>query len=317
MKKSFLFLSVYFVFGFCYAQNDLFFSHQALMPSYYNPATVGIDQNASVSFVYRNQWVGYVPTDPTQGGAPNTQLLNFSLPAVGLPIAGLGINVSSDRLGPVTNVQVQASTAIKFNLRYGSLQLGIMPGLYFKSIGSDLDFNDNKNEPLASVAGESQVKFSLGGGIYYQHANGSYLGLGVLNSLEPNFDFGVQSSNNLEQRTFVLHGGLQYNVGSSFSLMPNVNLRSNLSSLTADVGALLYYKSRLWSGLSYRLEEAATLYLGYALLQNKLKVGYAFDYIVQNRNAKSNTSHEIFIRYNLPEFVLGGRKTIKTPRFVF
>ena len=316
MRKYFLFLSFGLTITLGFSQNDLFFSHQALMPAYYNPAWVGSSDIGALSVVYRNQWTGYVPTDASQGGAPTTQLLNLSLPASGLPIAGIGVNVSNDKLGAETNFQMQISTSIKWNLRFGVLQVGIMPGLYSKTIGDQLDPNDPTDGAIPNGR-ESQVKFNLGGGLYFRDDKGSYLGLGILNALQPNFDFGLSNANILEKRTFVLHGGLFYQLGDNFSLIPNVNIRTNLIGISADLGALLYYKSRLWTGLAYRKEEAAILYLGYGLLQNKLKIGYSFDYIVENKGAKSATSHEIFIRYNLPELVLGGRKTIKTPRFVF
>ena len=317
MKKSFLFLSLFFIYSLSgFSQNNLFFSHQALMTSYYNPALVGVDQSGSVSFVYRNQWTGYLPTDESQGGAPNTQLLNFVLPAHNLPITGLGINLSKDQLGPETNFQLQISTAVKLDLRFGVLQFGIMPGLYSKTLGNNLDWVD-PSDPFNTNTIESQIKFNLGGGIYFQSTKGAFIGLAVLNGLEPNFDFGIPFASNSEKRTYVLHGGLKYAIGENLSLQPNFNLRSNLSSMTVDIGALLYYKSRIWTGLAYRQEEAAILFLGYTLLQNKLRVGYSFDYVVENQGAKNSTSHELFVRYNLPELVLGGRKTIKTPRFVF
>jgi hypothetical protein len=52
-------------------------------------------------------------------------------------------------------------------------------------------------------------------------------------------------------------------------------------------------------------------------MENQLKFGYAFDYVVKDREAKEVTSHEIYIRYNLPDLIFGGRKAVKTPRFNF
>jgi len=37
---------------------------------------------------------------------------------------------------------------------------------------------------------------------------------------------------------------------------------------------------------------------------------------VHNSQAKKATSQEIYIRYDLLDFVLGGKKKVKTPRFI-
>ena len=48
---------------------------------------------------------------------------------------------------------------------------------------------------------------------------------------------------------------------------------------------------------------------------NALEIGYGFDYIVHDQEAKQPTSHEIRIGYTLPVSPFGGKKVIRTPRF--
>ena len=56
--------------------------------------------------------------------------------------------------------------------------------------------------------------------------------------------------------------------------------------------------------------------LGLNLLKdNSLRAGYSFDYVIQNRDAKQATSHEIMVSYALPVGVYGEKKIIRTPRF--
>ena len=50
--------------------------------------------------------------------------------------------------------------------------------------------------------------------------------------------------------------------------------------------------------------------------KNRLKLGFALDLVVQDSQAKKATSQEIYIRYDLLDFVLGGKKKVKTPRFI-
>ena len=76
------------------------------------------------------------------------------------------------------------------------------------------------------------------------------------------------------------------------------------------------YKERMWGGLSFRQGDAMIALLGYSILKdNSLKLGYAFDYTIKARDAKSTTSHEIMLSYELPMLSAGGKKIIRTPRF--
>ena len=69
-------------------------------------------------------------------------------------------------------------------------------------------------------------------------------------------------------------------------------------------------------GASYRYDEAIVGFLGYHFLKkNKLFIGYAFDYVVHNVNAKAPISHELIVKYDLPTPQL--KKPIRTPRFFY
>ena len=58
-------------------------------------------------------------------------------------------------------------------------------------------------------------------------------------------------------------------------------------SYTLDLGAIAYLRDKMWGGITYRLEESANFLIGYNLLKdNALKVGYSFEYVIQNREAK-------------------------------
>ncbi len=300
-------------FGQLKAQNSLFLSHQMLVPSSFNPGALGAESVSNLIFVYRNQWTGYSPNFYSNGGAPNTQMLCFNVPIQGIPLTGFGLNISNDNLGAENNFQIHFQTAFQIRLNFASLYLGVTSGLYSKVLrGNELNFNDPE-DPLKSEITQSQLKPDFGFGAWYVSNQGYYLGLSTLNTLEPNFDFGYGKI----ERSYTLSAGTQYKLTPDFILRPNLNVRSDLSEVTFDVGSMVYYQTKLWTGVSYRLEESLMAFVGYGLLQNQLKVGYAFEYIVHNRAAKNSTSHEILIKYLLPELVFGGRKSVKTPRFSF
>ena len=90
-----------------------------------------------------------------------------------------------------------------------------------------------------------------------------------------------------------------------FLLRPSFLLRANpnnFSNYTLDISAIAEYQDRMWGGVAFKRSEAISILLGYSFLEDgKLRAGYSFDYIVKEQDAKEPTSHEIFIRYNLPD----------------
>ncbi len=294
------------------AQQNPFFSHFALNPTYYNPGYIGVEDYAYAIAMYRNQWVGY-----PGGAAPSTQMLTFSAP-IKWKLSGLSVNVINDNLGPVSNIQAQFGIGYKTDLRIGTISIGVMPGIYSKTLnGEELIFND-PNDPFNTGNSESQISPDLAAGIYYQSRKKYFIGLGVTNLLNPSFNFGVEGLLNEVRRTYNLSAGTSYNIRRGISLAPAAIVRTDLQTYTLDIGSMLYFKERIWGGLTYRLEESANILFGYSFFENKtLKAGYSFEYIIQEREAKQPVSFEVFLRYDLPNIMIGGKKQVHTPRYRF
>jgi hypothetical protein len=75
------------------------------------------------------------------------------------------------------------------------------------------------------------------------------------------------------------------------------------------------YNQQYWAGVNYRWQDAASVLIGGNFLRNTVKVGYAIDIVNFGTIAKSNTSHEIFLRYSFARPKLGKKSIIKTPRY--
>ncbi len=313
--RSLIFITVLTLGLRVVGQDQLFFNHYMFNPAFYNPAWVGSEPVSSVAFQYRSQWTGYSTSFDGAGGAPNSQLLSLAIPVMNFPISGLGINVSNDALGTLSDQQIQFTASMAKELRSGTLRLGVMPGIYSKTI-SQLRFN--QADPLDPGA-ESQFRPSLTSGLFYQNTRKFSIGFSVMNIIQSSFDFSNDSINeNLLVRSYLFHGSKSITFNEDITIVPSSIIRTDLTRVTFDISTMVFYKQKMWAGLSYRMEEALSLFLGYSLLKdNVLKVGYSFDYVIHDRDAKQATSNEILVRYNLPNLIFGGRKSIKTPRFAF
>ena len=312
-------LLLIFTSHFGFGQNDLFFNHYMFNPSYYNPAWVGTEDQAFAAAHHRSQWAGYDATfDPD--GAPTTQLMSLVVP-VQSTFSGFGLSVSNDKTGPLNSVQARISVSIKREFGFGDISIGLMPAINVSSINIDYwrftEADDKIIQQLIQQGGGSELRPNLHAGIFFQSGKDYFAGVSVENILQPGFDFGTVASNQIPLN-YILMGGTSFGLMRDLVLNPTILVRSDLNTYTYDMSAIAVYQERMWGGLAFRRAESLSLLLGYSFLEdNKLKAGYSFDYVVKDKEAKQPTSHEVFIRYDLPDLVFGGRKTVKTPRFTF
>ena len=92
-------------------------------------------------------------------------------------------------------------------------------------------------------------------------------------------------------------------------------IKSDFKTVSPEVGALVTYNSSFWGGVNYRWQDAVSFLIGGNFLNNKVRAGYAFDYVVFGTPAKAPTSHEVLLTYYLNPPRSGKKSIIKTPRY--
>jgi type IX secretion system PorP/SprF family membrane protein len=91
--------------------------------------------------------------------------------------------------------------------------------------------------------------------------------------------------------------GYHFTLTKDWILTPSAQVVTNTNKTFIDGNVLVKNRNGFWAGLSYRHEEAATVLLGFGMMEQKLRFSYAFDYVTSNKSIKTNTSHEIMARY--------------------
>ncbi len=302
------------------AQNDPHFSHYMFNPSYYNPAWLGDVQSAFAVAQHRSQWAGYTTSFDGDGGAPTSQLFTFAVPMTGV-LKTAGLNVVVDQAGAETILKAQVAIAYSKDFKKGVLSFGLAPGVVTRTLDGSRYRPENPGDPFIPSGRESQAKPDVMAGVFYSTFNGYFGGIAMDHILSPSLiqiDAGGTQTQGTLNPVYFVHGGKRITLNRDTELTPTFIFRTDASGYSLDISSVVNYKSVMWAGLSYRRAESAVLLIGYSFLENReLKVGYSFDYVVQNQEAKRPTSHEVFIRYDLPSLMLGGRKAVKTPRFSF
>lgn len=298
------------------AQQDAQFTQYMFNTLFYNPGYAGVEGVTNFTLIHRTQWAGFTTSFDGAGGNPQSQVLSMSTPLYRFN-SGVGVHIVNDNLGPQNNLEAQVSLAYHFKIQEAKLSVGIKTGIFSQT----LDFGQYRpirpDDPLLiNKAGkESQIRPDLGFGVFYQ-AEKYFFGASVNHLLKSQFDFGIDEQRNALENHMVFTGGYHYEVGYNLVITPSFLVKTDLNVTSFDLGALATYNERMWGGLSFRQSEAAIVMLGYSMLKdNALKAGYAFDYVIQDQDAKKPTSHEIMLSYTLPVGIYGGRKIIRTPRF--
>ncbi|WP_114748014.1 PorP/SprF family type IX secretion system membrane protein [Pleomorphovibrio marinus] len=299
------------------AQQDAQFTQFMYNGQFYNPAFSGKGGGYSFSALHRSQWLAYTSTAGT-GGAPTTQLLTFS-GAIEKANLGFGLTVVNDDIGITNNQEINLSLAYHLRIGRGTLSFGASGGFFSTTMNYD-DNNPVNPDPSVPTSGrENQINNNVSFGMLYDRSN-FYVGVSSRNFFEPSFDFGDGNINNqLENHNYLLVG-YRINTFALFSVEPSILLKSiSINNFSYDVSVIGTYNKKVSLGLAYRGEESASVLLGYSLLRdNSLRLGYAFDLVVGGLEAKSPTSHEFMLSYDLPQVKRDLERVIqRTPRFRF
>jgi type IX secretion system PorP/SprF family membrane protein len=296
------------------AQQDPEFTQFMFNKMYYNPAYAGVRGVTEFNLLIRSKWTGYSSTFDGAGGAPNTQVFTMNSPIYTLK-SGFGAYLINDNLGNLNNLSFMGAYAYHFAIKDAKLSLGVNAGFFSQSIDFSKYRPSDPSDPLIGSGKDTQVKFDMGVGAFYQ-AKKLYVSVSVNHLASPSFNFGIDNLRNALQPTLYVMSGYDYNVSYNLVITPSVLVQSDFTKTLVNIGAIAYYNDKFWGGITYKYLESATVILGMNLLKSKaLEIGYGFDYIVHDQEAKQPTSHEIRLGYNLPVSTFGGKKVVRTPRF--
>jgi type IX secretion system PorP/SprF family membrane protein len=296
-----------------FAQQDAQFTQYMFNHLYLTPAAAGAEGVTRASLLYRLQWQGY-QSSFGDGGAPTSQIFTFSTPIHRLK-SGFGMYVLNDRLGPQNNLEAQAMYAYHLGINENKLSFGVKVGMYAQTIDFDIYRPIDENDPnIQNTGKESQIRPDLGVGVMYRTEK-YYGGIGFNHLLKAEFDFGTGLRNALENHMNIT-AGYFIDVNIDLQVNPTLLVKTDFNETSVDLAVIATLRNTMWGGLAFRSSEAANLLLGYSFLKDKsLKFGYSIDFVLKDRAAKENFSHEFMLTYELPVITGGIKKIVRTPRY--
>jgi type IX secretion system PorP/SprF family membrane protein len=314
MAKKYLLTFIFSFIGLiAFGQNLPQFTQYIFNQFYFNPGAAGQFNRVQIQSTVRSQYLGY---SANQGPGGNMLSSAFS---IDMPVAklngGVGLHFANQNISNAQNVG-EFILSYSYHKRFNSSIVGFGVGAGMSSLslsGEDFVIRD-PDDPFIPDAKMNSMAPQVNAGIYI--VNPSYqIGLSAKNILESNYSIGNTSGAFAQTRQYFLTGKYDLGVSYLLDISPMFLIRSDLISTTAELGLMATYNQKFWVGANYRIQDAGSAMIGANMLNNKLKIGYAIDVVTTGVKTKSNTSHEVFLRYALSPLKVGKKSIVKTPRY--
>lgn len=272
------------------AQSDSQFTQYMYNAISFNPAYAGNRGSLTMMAMYRNQWVGLE-------GAPETLSFSIHTP-VGIKRVGLGLGVTSDKIGPSSEntITTDFSYTVQLNRENMKLSFGMKAGLNLLEIDKNkLMIHDPNDHHLENRNVAAPV---IGTGLYL-HTDHWYIGLSTPNILESEAYDDIKVSTAAEKMHLYMTAGYVFDLNTELKFKPAVLTKAVLGApLSVDISANFLVRERITFGAAYRWDAAVSALAGFQVSEN-IMIGYAYDYETTDLGNYNHGSHEVFMRFEL------------------
>lgn len=283
MKLRFSIAAIFGLVLSANAQQDPQFSQNMFNRLAVNPGYAGTSDAICGTLIGRSQWLGFE-------GAPRTFVLSADMP-VKVANGGAGLTIMQDAIGVENNIYAKLAYSYHLKLSSGTLGLGVDLGMMNKSIGNGLN-PLQAGDPSIPTQAVAATVFDAGFGAYYTSKQ-FYVGLSSTHL--PQSTFNLDTYKYQARRHYYLMAGYNYQLNPDLELRPSIFLK-NAATTQFDINCNVYYKNKIWGGLSYRLQDAVIVMVG-ADVYKGLKLGLAYDVNTSSLNPYNNGTLEFMLNY--------------------
>lgn len=268
-----------------------------------NPGYTGSVGTLEANLLYRKQWVNI-------DGAPQTGTFGIHSP-IGNKKVGLGLNFINDELGPSSEQTVTGNASYSIDLGVETkLAFGLKAGFRMMSIDWSKGRYYNSNDVLLNNNIDNKFMPTVGTGAYL-YSNKWYLGMSVPSFLKSDYYDDIQESIVSDKLHYYFIGGYVFDLSDAIKFKPSVLVKAvDGAPLATDFSANFLLQEKVTLGASYRMDDSVSALLGLQFAKDFF-IGYSFDYTVTPLNKYNDGTHEVILRYQLPQ----KSSTIKSPRF--
>lgn len=284
------------------------FSQHAMNLFLINPGYAGSEGFTSFNLTARQQWLGFEDAPMTQAITGQTRIMKTSYVSKSRSVrkrikkrrpsgrVGLGAHIYNDQNGPIGKTGLEFAYAYHLFLGDGQISLGLSLSAYQFRINPNDLVTPDEYDPLLNEASRESMYIPDGSfGVYYSYQP-FYIGLSARNLFQAAVKFGSDNSfgDYQDKRMYYLITGYRYDMDNDFEIEPFLLFRTTENfNLQSDISVTGYYKRDYWLGFTYKTGNAFVTRVGIRV--DKIYIGYAFDYSLNDIQRISYGSHEIMI----------------------
>jgi type IX secretion system PorP/SprF family membrane protein len=289
-----------------FAQQDPMYTQYYFNTQTINPAYAGTWQSLGFMALARHQWMGW-------DGAPKTYTFSMQAPMRNDRV-GLGLNVINDNIFKEKRFGIWADYSYKVvfdestNLRFG------LKGGFTNYSNNLLEYDIiDENDPL--FQGDLENKFipNFGAGLFLNNPK-FYVGFSVPKLLHND----IREEDNInnftieaEFRHFYVQGGMIFNLNEHLKFKPTFMAKA-LKGVPPqfDFTANFLLAEKFWLGAMIRTSDAYG-FIAQWIINNDMRIGYAYDLSTTKLQNYHSGSHEIMISYELKTL----KDLVASPRY--
>ena len=293
MKNTIALFAVLFLGAFqMQAQQDPMFSQYMFNTLSINPAYAGSADLWTFNAIYRHQWTQF-------DGAPVTQTITGHGTLLGQNI-GIGGSIINDKHGPIKQTGIYADASYYIPLERSRIAFGLKAGVNF----FDADLMGLSPTDGGDPVFQSNISYkplpNFGAGFMWYSRN-HFVGLSVPKIMKNKLIDGEMPDfeNNEERQHFFFTAGYVFDINSYLKFKPTFLVKAvEGAPISYDVTANFLFYEKLWVGAMYRKTDAVGGLLQYEV-NRKIRIGYAYDYILSDIGSYSPGTHEIMLNVDL------------------
>ncbi len=254
-----------------------------------NPAYAGSRDVFNITLGYRNQWVGF-------DGAPVSQTLSMHAPMKNENVA-LGLFLNNEQIDVRNNTSLYFNYAYRFNMAGGRLSMGLKAGGINRSVKWNNIVLNDPGDMVFSVPSKQEMLPNFGFGIYW-YTERIYLGASVPFFLSDSTrDSKPVLYHDMDNYNYLFSGGVVFGSGD-FKIKPSFLVKYNkFNPFQVDANLSFILGDLIWIGASYRMEDALVGLIKVEV-NDRLRLGYTYDYSLGPLSSYHNGSHEIVLIYD-------------------
>lgn len=263
-----------------------------------NPAYATSDfYNMNLGLLHRQQWLGI------EGGPKTTTFFAHYAASDNME---LGVSIFNDNIGDgvMTENKISIDYAYIINLdSYSKLSFGLKGGINMLNLnfdGFELESGDQFSDDLFAQ-NQSRLYPNVGAGVFY-YTKDTYFGFSIPNFIKSSYikkDDNIYSKGSEEVHMY-LTGGHVIDLDRQYmKLKPSFMIRAtDGSKLAVDIAMNAQFNENFELGLSYRLNNSVSA-LANIYVTDNLRIGYSYDYSLNNLTKFNSGSHELVLLYDI------------------